>query len=112
MQQQPLLPARPAPAGAHQHETTAQLLAMQVDVQLARSKGPRRIIRLTRLPGTGVPDDDVPAAVLAGRDDPFEVQVLDRMVLDPVRRAPHCRVERGPLRYRPTDQYTLDLQPE
>ena len=47
-------------------------------------------------PRAGVPDDDVAAAVLAGRDDALEVDVLERVVLDVERGPAHGRVERRP----------------
>src|SRR5207245_2413721 len=49
---------------------------------------------------------------LALRDHAFEVEVLDGMVLDVDRLAAHARIERGPLRYRPAGQHTVDLQAE
>ena len=42
-----------------------------------RRRRPRRVVGLARLPRAPVPDDDVAAAVLAGRDHALEVEVLD-----------------------------------
>ena len=51
------------------------------------SRPPRRGSSvLVRLPGAAVPDDDVAAAVLAGRDHALEVGVVERVVLDVDRR--------------------------
>ena len=55
-----------------------------------------RVAGLVRLPGAGVPDDDVAAAVLAGRDDALEVEVLQRVVLDVERRPAHVGSRVGP----------------
>ena len=106
------LPAASGP-GAHQHEPAAQLLAVQVDVQLAVGHGAGRGSSVScgsQVPG--VPHDDVAAAVLAARDHALEVEVLERVVLDVERRPPDRRVEGRTLRHRPADQHAVDLEPE
>ena len=63
------------PPRPHQHEPTAQLLAVQVEVQLAGLDGGERVLALGRRPRAPVPDDDVTAAVLAVGDEALEVEV-------------------------------------
>ena len=67
---------------------------------------------LLGLPGAFVPDDDVAAAVLPGRDDPLEVEVLEGMVFDMEGGPPDRRVERGAFGDGPAGQHPIDLQPE
>jgi hypothetical protein len=112
VQQQPLLSRRRIATGADEHKAPAQFVAGHVDVNFALGHGPGRIVGLGRRPGTGVPHDDVAAAVLAGRYDALEVDVLHRMVLDMEGRAPHSGVQRRTLRHGPTHQHTVDLQSE
>ena len=84
--------------GPDEDELPLKLLAVQLHVQLAVGHGVDRVATLALvvvLPGPGVPDDDVAAAVLAGGDDPLEVVVVERMILDVERGATHRRVESG-----------------
>src|SRR5690606_17299211 len=112
VQQQPLVAPGLVGAGSHEDEAATQLLAAHVQVQLALLQFASRVTRLVRRPGAGVPDDHVAAAVLAGGDDPLEVEVLQRMVLHVKRRPPYLRIQRRPLRNRPAHQHTVDLQPK
>ena len=64
----------------------SQLLAVEVEVELAVGDGGARVVGLGRRPRAPVPHDHVAAAVLAARDDALEVGVLDRVVLDLARR--------------------------
>ena len=50
------------------------------------------------------------AAVLTGRDDAFEVQVLDGVVLDVEGGALHRGVEGWPLGDRPAREHAVDLE--
>ena len=81
---------------AHEDETTAELLARHVEVQLALPYGAGGVVGAVRLPGPAIPDDDVTAAVLTVRDDALERLVLDRVVLDMDGEAPDLRVEGRP----------------
>ena len=47
-----------------------------------------------------------------GRDDPLEVEALDRVILDTDREALHMRIQRRPPGHRPADQHAIDLEPE
>ena len=115
VQQQPLLLVATLLVGAHQHELAAQLLAVELDVQLSGLDGRARIVGLllgVGHPGAAVPHDDVTAAVPTARDDPLEGGVLDRVVLHVHRQPAHRRVERGSLGHRPRDQHAVHLEPE
>ena len=68
--------------------------------------------RRLRDPGAPVPDDDVAGAVLLGGDDAFEVEVLDRMVLDVDGHPADGRVEGRALRDGPRHEDAIDLEPE
>ncbi|GAA1525351.1 hypothetical protein GCM10009827_047570 [Dactylosporangium maewongense] len=112
VQQQPVVLAVLLPPRPDQDERPAQLLAVQPRVQLAGGHRGGGVRVLVRLPRPGVPHDDVAATVPAGGDDPFEVDVVHRVVLDVERGPPHLRVERRPLRHRPAGERPVDLQPE
>ena len=108
------LRAAPRPtARAHDREPTLELLAVQPELQLAVPDGLAAIERRgLRLPRAPVPDDHVTGAVLLGRDDALEVEVLDRVVLDVDGHAPGLRVEGGALGDGPADEDAVDLEPE
>ena len=59
-----------------------------------------------------VPDDDRAGAVVVGRNDAFEVAVLQRMILGGDRQTLLGRVQRRTLGHRPGDQDTVDLEPQ
>ena len=63
-------------------------------------------------PRAVVPDDDVPAAVLAVRDDPLEVEVLDGVVLDVHREVADLRIQGEALGHGPAHEHAVDLEPE
>src|SRR6185295_16285974 len=81
LDEQPLL-AVGVPRSSHADErpAAAQLLAEELELQLARAVRLEGIA--VGLPRAAVPEDDRAAAVLALRDDPLERSVLDRVVLD------------------------------
>jgi hypothetical protein len=115
VQQQPFVAAGIAPPGTHQNESTTQLVSEHVEVQLTTLHRPSWVGVLAvrvRPPSARVPDDHIAAAVLAGRDHAFEVDVLDRVILDVERRAADVRIQRRALRDCPTNQDVVDLQPE
>ncbi len=105
MQEEPLLLARLATGSAlplavlpaNEDQPPAQLLPVQLRLQLPAPDGVPRVTVGMRLPRATVPDDDVAAAVLPGADDTLEVRVLDGVVLDVDREPPGCGVEGGPL---------------
>src|SRR4029450_2329732 len=95
-------PTPPPPARPNDREAAADLLALERELQLAVLDRLAAVWRLRLgLPRAPVPDDDVAAAVLALRDDPLEVQILDRVVLDVDGHPALAGVERWPLRGRP-----------
>src|SRR5262249_47681918 len=102
LDQQPVLTVLAgARAGhAHQRPAAAQLLAPQLDLELAVAP-PLERIALERSPGAAVPEQHGAAAVLAGRDDPLEAAVLERVVLHLHRQALFARIEAGSLGHRP-----------
>ena len=86
---------------------------MELELELAvgdRGRGVDR--RRLRLPGAPVPDDDVAGAVLLGRDDALEVEVLDRVVLDVDGHPADVRVEGQALGDGPGDEDARDLEAE
>ncbi len=104
--------ARSARVATDEDEAAVQLLAVELEVQLAGGDRRGRVLRADRRPRAPVPDDDVTAAVLAPRDHPLEVGVLDGMVLDVDRQPARRRVERWTLGHRPAHQDAVELQPE
>src|SRR4051812_49735450 len=107
VQQQPVLLAPTIGlATSDEHDLAPELGPVELGVQLAGTQLRRRVAALVRLPGAPVPHDDVAAAVLAGGDDALEVHVLQRMVLHVHPPPASARVEGGPARHGPADQYT------
>jgi len=88
---------------------------MDVEVQFAVLHGFARVdspAGAVRLPPSRVPDDDIAATVLAGRDDAFEVHVFQRVILDVERRPAYIGIQSGSLRDCPADQHAVHFQPE
>ena len=102
----------PRRAAANQREVAAQLLAVQVEVQVARLGRGDRVGAVGDRPRAPVPHDHVAAAVLARGDDAFEVEVVERVVLDVHRHALRVGIERRSLRHRPAQQHPAGLEPE
>ncbi len=67
---------------------------------------------LEQVVGTAVPDLDCPRPVLPGGDRPFEVGVLERVVLDVHRQMPLATAQRDPLRHGPARERTVSLEAE
>ena len=111
VEQHPLLTGT-GRAAANEGEVAVQLLAEQVEVQVAGLDGCDRVVGVGQLPRAPVPHDHVAAAVLAGGDHALEVEVPERVILDvdghPLRR----RVERRALRHRPAEQHAGSLEPQ
>ena len=99
-----------AAAGADQGESAAQLLAEQLEFQLASRQRRRRIIGLFRFVGAPVPDDHVPRAVLAPGDHTLELKVLNGVVFRPGGKTAGRWIERWPARHRPAGQHTVHLE--
>ena len=102
-----------AAARADDRESALELLAVEPELELAV---PDRLARLERgrlgLPRPPVPDDHVAGAVLLGRDDALEVEVLDGVVLDVDRHPPDLGVQGRALGDRPGDEDAIDLEAE
>jgi len=106
LQQQPL-PRRPGP---DQRPLAAQLVAPQLEEELPGLVARVRIRE--RPPPAAIPEDHGPGAVVARRDDPLEVGVLDRVILH-LHRHPLLRgVGGGALRDGPGAERSVQLQPE
>ena len=94
----------------HQGPRAAQLVALELEQELALLEPLDRIADRDPLPP--VPHDDGAGAVVALRDEPLEIAVLDRMILD-VHREPLLRgVVRRSLGHRPGAEHALHLEPE
>jgi hypothetical protein len=83
LQEQPLVPLATRPSvDFHERPLAEHLFAEHAEGQLAGAHCFCGIIaRLDELPRTVVPDDDVAASVVAGRDHPLERCVIVRMIL-------------------------------
>ena len=102
VEQEPLLalafgrahPVAAADIRPHDREAALELLAEDSELELAVTDRLAGIsagrLRFERAP---VPHDHVARAVLARRDHPLEVEILDRMILDVDGHAPHRRIE-------------------
>ena len=108
--EEPLVRVLAAAPALDQDQAPPELVAGHVRVQLAGCDGRDRVVCLVRLPGAGIPDDHVAAAVLAGRDHALEVDVLDRVILDVNGEPLGCRVEGRAVRHRPARQDTIHLE--
>src|SRR5262249_26031485 len=109
--------APPAPY-AHEVPAPGELLAMQPELEVPFLVGALGIevlvlaVERERLPGAAVPEEDGAAAVLALRDDPLEVAVVDGVVLDVDGEALLAGVEARPLGHRPALQDPVELEAE
>ncbi len=114
VQEQPLFLARPVLVPPDEDEPAGQLLALEVDVELALLDGGDRlgVGRAGGRPRPPVPHDDVAAAVLALGDDALEVEVLDGVVFHVDGQLPGFGVERRALGDGPAGEHPVDLQPE
>ena len=92
----------------HQFPQASQLLAVQLEEQLALGQFLARIA--DRFPGATVPDDDGSGTVLPGWDRAFKAAVGNRVVFDVDRHALFMRIEAGPLGHRPAKQDAVQLQ--
>ena len=103
-------PAARALAGVHERERAAQLVAIELELDLAVDHTLRGVDQ--RAEHAAVPRDHRAGAVVAVRDDRFEVHVLERVVLDLDREALVIGVHRRRLRDRPRAQHAVDLDAE
>ena len=103
--------ARPVTARADEGPRTAQLPAVQRELELAPAQGLVHVGHL-RLPAPAVPDHDRAAAVLAARDDALEAGVVERMIFGRHRETLDRGIERGPLRDGPRQEHAVPLEAE
>src|SRR5206468_11664230 len=69
-------------------------------------------LRVERAEPAAIPYDHRSSAVVAGRDHPLEVPVLERMILDVHREPLLLNTGRRPLGHRPTLEHALQLEPQ
>ena len=93
-----------------EHPAAVELFARQTEFERARLQALFDVVH--RRPCAAVPDDHRPAAIFAGGDNTFEVDVFERMVFGLDRQPLVGRVERGALRNGPAFEHVTDLQPE
>ena len=67
---------------AHPHQMPAALELLAGELELEMALGEALVRIADRRPGSAVPDEDGPAAILALRNCPFEPAVFERMILD------------------------------
>ena len=103
-------PPGPLALRAHQHPRAFQLVAVERELQVALLQRRVHVVDLGR-PGAEVPEHHDAGAV-AGRDDAFELAVVERVILDVHRQALGRGIERRPLRHRPRQQHAVVLQAE
>ena len=90
----------------HERPRPVEALAVQPDREAAVA------LLLDQLVRPAVPDLDRAGAVVAGRDLPLEVRVVERMVLDVDGERAPARLERDALRDRPARERAIALEPE
>ncbi len=113
LDQQPVVPLLPLAAlHPHQHEAALQPLAVQDDLQVALLQALVRVGPRFGLPVAAVPQHHRAAAVLALRDRPFEVAVVERVVLHLDGEPAVMRVHRRAPGHRPGLEGPVELQAE
>jgi hypothetical protein len=110
LEEEPLLLATLIPARADERPLAVQLVAREVEDELA--PGQALVGIADRAPHPPVPHDHGAGTVVTGRDDPFEVRVLDRMILDLHGHALVGGIGRRPLRHGPRAECPAELEPE
>src|SRR5215475_12027479 len=104
-----VIPVFRAPC-AYQRPAAVELLAFEFELEMPLLVG-LPSIRLRR-PGSAIPDHDRPGAVFLGRDDPLELTILERMILNVHRQALVVGIEARALRHRPAQQYAIEFETE
>ena len=97
---------------AHESPSAPQLEPEQLQLHLAARILLERILGLERAEPAAIPYDHRSSAVVAGRDHPLEVPVLERMILDVHREPLLLDTGRRPLGHRPTLEHALQLEPQ
>ena len=94
----------------HQHPAAVQLVAVQVELEVALAQALVRIAH--RTPEALVPDDDLARAVLLRGDGAFEAGIRQRVILDVDRHALFLRIEARALGHGPAHQRAVEFEPE
>ena len=110
LEHQPLRLAGCVAVGAHQVPLSLQLLAVELDDDVAFLPLLGKLSWRNRVAGAVVPDQRVAGPVFAVRDPPFEAAVLEGMILGLDGEALDRRVVAGPLRHRPRCERAVHLQ--
>ena len=110
LDEQPLLAGVVAPLERDQREAPAQLVAVQLEQQLAVLEAVLEV--LEGQVGAVVPHHDLASAVVAGRNRALEIRVLHRMVFHLHGEALVLGIHGRPLGHRPGLQHVADFQPE
>ena len=109
LDQQPrLLPLAGPLAHPHQMPVAVELLAVQLEIEMALLHGLVRIV--VRRPGAAIPDHHGAAAILALRDGAFELVVFDRMILDVDGEALVAGHEARAARHRPAQHHAVEFE--
>ena len=96
-------------AHPHQHPAAMQLVAMQVEFQVALLEA---ALGIFRIPSAAVPQLHRAAAILVLRDRAFEIAVVERMVLDFDRKPLVMRVKRRSSRDGPGLEHAVEFEPQ
>ena len=112
VEQQPLLALRRPRPRRTSAKRPASFSPVSVEMEVAALDLRQRVVAPGQAPRAPVPHDDVAAAVLAGGDDAFEVEVVERVVLDVHRQPARLRIERRTFRHGPADQHAGGLEPQ
>lgn len=97
---------------ANEHPRTAELAAVQNELQFAVFEACCSLIRILGVVSALVPNHDRPRPILAFRNIALEIRVFQGMVLNRHREPFDSRIERGSFGHRPGLQYAANLKPE
>ncbi len=112
LDQQPVRALAPFPVVGHpdQHEAALQALALERKLEIALRQSLLRGLLAFRLPVAAVPKHDRAATILALRDRPFEIAVVERMIFHLDGEALVMRIERGAAGHRPGFEDAVELK--
>ena len=97
-------------ATAHEHPAAVKLLTVERELE-----PPFPVIRVCLprwLPRPAIPQEHRASAVLFGRDDAFEVAVLDGVILGLHRETANARIEARAFRHGPAQEHAVQLETE
>ena len=112
LDQEPQILALVAPPAAHAHEHPLALEPLAVQAELEVALGIALVRVGQRLPAPGVPEHHRAAAILALRDRPLEVAIVEGVVLDMNGEPALAGVEARALRHGPALEHAVELEPQ